>query len=81
MAAPEYESLSSVLERANAWIAQGGLHILNVETLILPNLGESGGGLLNAPGEIYDSHSPRIRTAGEMRSHWYQCIRVWYREP
>ena len=36
----EYESFSEVVAHANEWIRDSGVTVLNVETVVLPNLQE-----------------------------------------
>ena len=69
LAAPDFEPLEQTLSRANAWIAEEGVTVINVETVVLPNMHsarESG------------SEDPDIVISGERSSRWYQFIRVWY---
>lgn len=63
----EHETLSATVARANRWIAESGVRVLNVETVVLPNIA----------GEE-DASQVGIRTSGELSSHWYQIVRVWY---
>lgn len=39
---PVYEDVPETLARANAWIAISGIHVLNVETVVLPDLDAAG---------------------------------------
>jgi hypothetical protein len=65
-----YEPLSATVARANAWIIAGGHRVVNVETVLLPNLrGDD------------TSETVRLRTSGEMGSEWHQIVRVWYEVP
>jgi hypothetical protein len=68
--ANEYESFEAVVQRANAWIAGSGVQVLNVETILLPNVSNEAEAL----------HT-NIRTSGEVSSYWRQFIRVWYEAP
>jgi hypothetical protein len=65
----EFESLESALAAANAWLAGAGVEVVNVETVVLPNLWnnwEEG------------SQDPVLGgSSGAM--YWHQFIRVWYR--
>lgn len=67
----EHESFDAAVEDANHWIAQNKIRVLNVETVVLPNIwshfeeGTSDGAL---------------GTSGESPSHWHQFIRVWYQD-
>jgi hypothetical protein len=62
-----YASLESALEKANRWIQENEIEFLNVETVLLPEIGGD---------DTTDTH---MTTSGEMRSSWYQFIRVWYK--
>lgn len=68
--ANDYESFMEVVNRANEWMATSGVQVLNVETVVLPNV--------NAEG---DAMQTNIRTSGEMSSYWRQFLRVWYEAP
>ncbi|MDX1972502.1 MAG: hypothetical protein SFY68_08235 [Candidatus Sumerlaeia bacterium] len=63
----EHEALPATVARANDWIAQNGVRILNVETVVLPNITKA-----------EDASRVGIRTSGEAGSYWYQVVRVWY---
>lgn len=65
--ASTYEPLDAVVARANDWMRTSGARVINVETVVLPNLDAAVGADANA-----------IRTSGEMASHWFQVVRVWY---
>jgi hypothetical protein len=65
----EYESFDNALIAANKWIKENDLKVVNVETVVLPNIWsryEEGSG------------DPSLGTSGESPSHWHQFIRVWY---
>jgi hypothetical protein len=65
----EYEALQQAVAAANGWVRQYGVRVLNVETVVLPNIyrrGEEG------------STDPHLVTSGEMMSEWFQVVRVWY---
>ena len=66
----EYESFSEVVSRANAWMAASGVRVLNVETVLLPNVNTA-----------EEAGQTNIRTSGEMSSYWRQMVRVWYDAP
>jgi hypothetical protein len=65
-----YESLQECLQRANTWIQEDNPDVINIETVVLPNLWGSG---------EEGSEDPEIRTSGDMMSSWHQFIRVWYK--
>ena len=60
----QYESLPQLVERANAWIAENSVTVINVETVILPRVIEEGGS--KARYEF-----PRSTTV-------WQVLRVWH---
>lgn len=64
-----YESLDEALEAVNRWMAEANVRIVNVETVVLPNIWED-----------YEEGSTdaALRTSGESTSYWHQFVRVWY---
>lgn len=62
-----YETLDAALERANAWMAEAGARVINIETVVLPNLHPDTG-----------TAASGLRTSGDISSYWHQVIRVWY---
>lgn len=65
----EYEPLAAALADANEWIKENDVRVLNVETVVLPNIWsrfEEG------------THDPALGISGDSPSFWYQVIRVWY---
>ncbi len=66
----EYEGLPATVLRANQWLAESNARVLNVETVVLPNIKTA-----------EDASQTGIRTSGEISSHWYQVVRVWYELP
>ena len=66
-----YESLTDVMVDVNKMAADERIEIINIETVVLPNMhdhGEEG------------TTDPSIRTSGDFMSTWHQFIRVWYRD-
>lgn len=69
--AGEYESLEEAVAAANAWIDEEKIQLINIETVVLPNIWsrwEEG------------TTDVALGTSGEMPSHWHQFIRCWYDE-
>lgn len=66
-----FESFDAAVAAASAWLQTANVHVLNVETVVLPNVwsrfeeGTSDGSL---------------GTSGESPSHWHQLVRVWYQD-
>lgn len=66
------QSFQETLDTANEWIAANPqLKVLNVETVVLPNIHES---------DEEGSQDTELWTGGESSSHWYQLLRVWFQE-
>lgn len=61
-----YESLHATVRRANEWMAREQVNLINIETVVLPNVGEG------------ETSKAAIRTSGELSSYWFQVVRVWY---
>jgi hypothetical protein len=68
--ATEHESLTATVARVNDWVKESGVKVINVETVVLPNIECT-----------EDASKVGIRTSGEISSHWYQVVRVWYETP
>lgn len=66
----KYESLRQSVDDANAWIAKGGIDVVNVETVVLPNIWDEGE---NGTKDV------ELTTANNTSPTWHQFIRVWYR--
>ena len=67
--AGEYESLEDALLAANRWVKEDDIKLINIETVVLPNIWtrwEEG------PADV------ALGTSGETPSHWHQFIRCWY---
>lgn len=71
------ESMQDVLARANAWIAAGGIDVLNIETVLLPASAASGreGG---SAGGFTDNLQLDLG-AFEIGGSRVQVLRVWHR--
>jgi len=64
-----FETFEESLAEANHWIKENEIQVVNIETVVLPNIWnrwEDG------------THDPALGT-GESPAHWHQFIRVWYR--
>ena len=55
---------------ANEWIAENGVDVVNIETVVLPEIWEK---------DEEGTTDVDIRTSGECSSYWHQFIRVWYK--
>jgi hypothetical protein len=67
-----YEGFDTAVAAANAWIRAEGVRVVNVETVVLPNI--------HASGEegTSDAHL-RIHQSDIGTTHWHQFVRVWFR--
>jgi len=63
----QYESFDEALKAANSFVVGRELNVLNVETVVLPNVWNEEG-----------TTDASIRTSGDVSSTWHQFIRVWY---
>jgi hypothetical protein len=65
-----FESFDACVDAARAWIAENQVDLINVETVVLPNIYE--------PNEQGTTDSD-LATSDQLSTHWYQFLRVWYR--
>jgi hypothetical protein len=66
------ENFGIIVEECNQWIGENSdIKIINVETVVLPNIHDS---------QEEGSEDTELWTGGESSSQWYQLIRIWYRE-
>lgn len=66
----DFESFDEALEAVNKWIKEDDIKVVNIETVVLPNIWskfEEG------------SADVSLGTSGDSPSRWHQFIRVWYR--
>jgi hypothetical protein len=63
-----FEPFEDCLVRVNEWINAENPDVINIETVVLPNLWDEEG-----------SGDPEIYTSGNSASSWHQFVRVWYR--
>ena len=68
MTVKDYEPVGETLDEMNAWIAKHQIDVVNVESVVLPNIHLEDG-----------STDGALATSGEMSSQWFQVVRVWYR--
>jgi len=64
----QYESFDEALKAANSFMVGRELMILNVETVVLPNVWDEEG-----------TTDVSIDASGKTYSTWHQFIRVWYK--
>jgi hypothetical protein len=64
------EPLTDTLQQANKWIEQNNVNIINVETVVLPNIHNF---------QEEGSADTDINVYQKSNSNWHQIIRVWYK--
>ena len=67
----QIESFQDVVDEMNEWSGQNSPNIISIETVVLPNIHES---------DEDGSEDTMLGTGRESSSHWYQLIRVWYKD-
>jgi hypothetical protein len=69
----DYETFDAAVAAANAWVAEGRVDLMSIETVVLPNI---------SPDKSAGTTDGRVETEEAMTSinEWYQFLRVWYRE-
>tara|TARA_B100000609_G_C17222235_1_gene441037 strand:- start:6258 stop:6524 length:267 start_codon:yes stop_codon:yes gene_type:complete len=66
-----FASLEETLEELNQWIWDRKVKVVNIETLVLPNI--------HAHYEE-GREDTSLKTSGDMSARWYQVLRLWYKE-
>ncbi len=69
--AGDYETFDEAVTAANQWIAASNVSLINIETVVLPNIWsrwEEG------------SNDASLGTSSESPSRWHQFLRCWYQE-
>lgn len=64
------QDLRSVVEDANQWVLDNNVTVLNVETVVLPNIHRK---------QEEGSEDVSLRSPGKSSSYWHQFVRVWYK--
>ena len=68
-ASKEFQSMDDVMKDINEWVDKHNAHVINIETVVLPNMHQEDG-----------SQDAELRTSGEMSAQWNQFFRVWYKD-
>ena len=69
--AGEHETFDDAVVAANDWMASNNIRLVNIETVVLPNIWskwEEG------------SADASIGTSGDSPSRWHQFLRCWYQD-
>ena len=64
-----YETLEDTVAAAGEWLKTSGVKLVQIETVIVPNLRKED-----------RSQAARFSVSYSIDSQWYQFIRVWYEE-
>lgn len=72
---PEFEPIEETLLRMNNWIEENEILVLNVETLVIPNIFMGKTGMTKRT-----SSKGAFKIGGSQSSWWYQIFRVWYKD-
>lgn len=67
----QHESFDHAVEAANQWLVETKVKLVNLETVVLPNIWsrwEEG------------SNDASIGTSGDTPSRWHQFLRCWYQD-
>jgi hypothetical protein len=71
----EYDNLMDAVIQANRWVVEHRVRVLNIETVVLPNILEKE----KAKGKEATMEGSVATYEGISHyNHWYQFIRVWY---
>ncbi len=68
---PVFETFQDMVKACNTWIRDEKVEVLNVETVVLPNV--------HAPFEE-GSEDVNIRQDDDYVTPWNQFLRVWFRQ-
>ena len=66
----EWENFHELVSRVNRWIEQQHIDVLNIETVLVPNL----------PVDTAESRWVRSDLSVSITLSTYQIVRVWYRQ-
>lgn len=65
----QYENLDETLQDLNSWIEENEIQVLNIETVVLPNIHK-----FDEEGTV----DVAVKVSTKSYSIWYQFFRVWY---
>jgi hypothetical protein len=69
----EYDNLMDAVFQANHWVRDHNVKVLNIETVVLPNILEK-----ETTPEATMEGSVATYEGISHYNHWYQFIRIWY---
>ncbi len=68
----EFESLQTALDDGNDWVKSNDVDVVNVETVVLPNI--------HHPHEEGSEDVDLRHDDDFVHTQWHQFVRVWYRK-
>jgi hypothetical protein len=68
IAPAEHESFDAALEDANRWISEHHIRVINIETVVLPNIWS----------RYEEGPADTALGTGDSVNYWHQFLRVWY---
>lgn len=66
-----WQPLEEAMKTANVWVEEEGVKVINIETVVLPNVWDS---------DEEGAEDASLRASGKSSTTWHQIIRVWYEE-
>ncbi len=67
----DFANFDDAVAAADQWIRSNEVEIVQIETVVLPNMYNSGE---KGPNDTY------LRVPDQYTNHWHQFLRVWYRK-
>ena len=66
-----YRSFKDIVFQANNWLKTNDVKLINIETVVLPNIHNA----------VEDgTEDVALRTSSESINDWHQFVRIWYKE-
>jgi hypothetical protein len=66
-----WQPFEEAMKAANSWVDEQGVKVINIETVVLPNIWDS---------DEEGTEDASLRSSGKSSTTWHQIIRVWYEE-
>ena len=64
----DFQTFEEALAAANTWVTNNQIDVVNIETVVLPEMWREDG-----------TTDTDLTTSGDMMNSWYQFIRIWYK--
>ena len=65
----DFQTFEEALSAANSWITSNQIDVINIETVVLPEMWREDG-----------TTDTDLTTSGDMMNSWYQFIRIWHKD-